>query len=522
MRTLFALCLLFLFTGLAQAQSTDSAPSPHHAGFNDYFQNLENRGTITGKVLNLPDSVDREKLIGYAAVALNVKDQKELTATVAPDGTFNIELPQSVPVQEVWFWLGDKFYTALAVHSTVHIEMDYAQLIATGSNQWTHPAVTFSGPDAVLCDVRGRKIAEEKKTGIGFIPVITERGLSTPQKLAKLDSVMLLLQASDEKLLAGRSKEAADIINHQRLTEYLSLINVLYWNEPLPSVLLKRYLAHSPMMVSNRTRDFYQYFTTNLLNEVGRSVAKQLNISQQEASGHPMTVENFLERVNSSYSPERADLLKLYLSHDDPVINLSILESVLPTISVPWCKASIRKQLDIQRIELAQLQKSLSAKINIIDKKELGEGLGHLDFSAELYKSDASSGQELLDQLRGAFPGKAIYLDLWAVWCGPCIQQMPFSKKAHEAAAGLPIEFVYLCTESGGDQEKWQNLIASNKVPGTHLFVPEAPHNELLKLLLGRGYPTYVLIQPDGTVVHDVPRPSELDREKLERLLEGK
>lgn len=521
MRFLYLLVCILLYVGNSFAQTSTTMPSPHHPEFNDYYLNPENRATITGKVLNLPDSVDREKLIGYAAVALHQDDQKELSTVINPDGTFTIELPFSVPVQEVWFWLGEKFYTALIVKSGLHIEMDYAALAASGSNYWTHPSVTFSGPDEVLTDVRGKQIATSKETGLEFIPIMMERGLSSKQKITKLDSVLALLQASDEDLLQGRNEQASIIIHNERLTEYLSLLNVVFWNEPMPEKLLERYLAHSPVIVSNRSRDFYKYFTASQLAATKRTVMDQLQITHLEATANPVTTNRFLEKVDSTYSPARADLMKLYLEHDDPLINMTMMEAAVASMTVPWCKASSNARLEIQRQEVNQLNESLAGKIEIISPKELGESLGYLDFGAKLYGANATSGQALLDQLRGVFHDKAIYLDLWAVWCGPCIQELPFSKKAHEAAGALPIEFVYLCTESGGNEEQWQNLIAGHQVPGTHLFVPEAPHNELLKLLLGRGYPTYVLIKPDGTVVHDVPRPSELDREKLERLLGG-
>lgn len=42
---------------------------------------------------------------------------------------------------------------------------------------------------------------------------------------------------------------------------------------------------------------------------------------------------------------------------------------------------------------------------------------------------------------------------------------------------------------------------------------------ELMKLFSGRGYPTYVLLLPDGTVQLDVPRPSQLDKDKMTELI---
>lgn len=494
-------------------------PSPHHPEFNDYYLNPDNRGTITGRVLNLPSTIDRKNLISSSAVPMQQDDYTQLNATVAKDGTFSIKLPFSVPTQEVWFWMGDLFYTAILVRSTVHIEMDYAALAASGGKRWVHPAVDFSGPDKDLAAIRGKQIETGEIRKVDFFTTMRDRSGSTAEKQARLDSVLVLLQDLDEELLKGCDEECAQIIRNERLTEYLAVSSTLYWKESMPAALRERYLAHNPNAVSNRGTDFHGYFSTSILFEARREVKDKLSVSNMEAFSHPLTITIFLEKVDKAFSPARADLLKLYLEFKDPVANLAMLETVEKTMTVPWCKARLTSKLEKRRAEVKELATRLTNKVDIIEKVDLGTSLGHLSFGADLYASEAATGQALLDQLRGVFLGKAIYLDLWAVWCGPCIQELPFGKKAHEAAADLPIEFVYLCTESGADQEKWQNLIASHQVPGTHLFVPEAPHSELMKLLSARGYPTFVLIKPDGTVVHDVPRPSGLDRENLEGLL---
>ena len=31
------------------------------------------------------------------------------------------------------------------------------------------------------------------------------------------------------------------------------------------------------------------------------------------------------------------------------------------------------------------------------------------------------------------FKGKVVYVDVWAPWCGPCVEQIPYAKKLHSA-----------------------------------------------------------------------------------------
>jgi hypothetical protein len=96
---------------------------------------------------------------------------------------------------------------------------------------------------------------------------------------------------------------------------------------------------------------------------------------------------------------------------------------------------------------------------------------------------------------------------------------MPHSAKLDGAAEGLPLELVYLRTDSGGSEERWRSSIASHQVGGTHIYVPKKAHSELMKLFNGRCFLTYVLLQADGTGKLDVARPWGLNRQTLEALL---
>lgn len=515
--------LLFLYLcsfGGTNAQTTSALPSPHSPAFNAYFQDPANRPVVEGRILNLPAGINRDSLIGYAAVALPDSEQQQLLATVAADGSFTIELPFSNPVQEVWFWQGDNFYAALLVRTRLIIELDYAQLTASESNQWLHPGVAYSGPDGSLTRARNQQIVTEKTAGLNMHLALMKPGKSSAEKQLLLDSLYRKAQQLDDEVVAGLAQADAAILRNDRTTQYFGLSNVIYWNEPMPEAHREGYLAHEPLVVSNSVHDFYNYYAAFLKNEARQRVEKEFDLSGLEAAGHPMATDYFLEKVDRDFDPARADLLKLFLEDKDPVLNAEILDKSLATMTTPWCRAVQQRIYARRQAELAKLTASLATKVDIVDKKELGAAIGSLDFGADLYvPSKDLSGEQLLAKIRGAFPGKALYLDFWAVWCGPCLGELPFSAKLHAATHDLPVEYLYLCTEGGGNQEKWQNLIANHQVGGTHLFVSEPAPGELMKLFSGRGYPTYVLLLPDGTVKLDVDRPSQLDRDKLAGLI---
>ena len=142
------------------------------------------------------------------------------------------------------------------------------------------------------------------------------------------------------------------------------------------------------------------------------------------------------------------------------------------------------------------------------------------EFGAKLYQPKGDmTGQRVMDELRAAFPGKAVYLDIWAVWCQPCLAEFPASKKLHAEAHDLPVEFVYLCTSAGGTATRWNSLVRQNRVPGTHIYLDRRVHEQVMQLLQTNAFPTYALLKTDGSTTRDARRPSNASRSYLERAI---
>jgi len=142
------------------------------------------------------------------------------------------------------------------------------------------------------------------------------------------------------------------------------------------------------------------------------------------------------------------------------------------------------------------------------------------DFGARLYQPSASlSADQVLETIQRAFPEQSIYLDLWATWCKPCIGEFPDSKRLHGETQGLPVVFVYLCTATGGTPERWRSIINYGKLPGTHVYLSRSVHSAVMEKLETDYYPSYVVLSPDGDVKYDVRRPSQLNRNRMERLI---
>jgi thiol-disulfide isomerase/thioredoxin len=106
-----------------------------------------------------------------------------------------------------------------------------------------------------------------------------------------------------------------------------------------------------------------------------------------------------------------------------------------------------------------------------------------------------SEGKEVsLKSLRG----RVVMLDFWATWCGPCKMAMPGVQKIYEHFKGKPVDvFGANCWERSGPEG------AIKYVKDKGYTYPQLLGADKLATQFGvRGIPTFVIIGPDGKVLH--------------------
>lgn len=120
-------------------------------------------------------------------------------------------------------------------------------------------------------------------------------------------------------------------------------------------------------------------------------------------------------------------------------------------------------------------------------------------------------------------PQKVLYIDVWATWCKPCIDNMFYSKILMNHFEGQDIEFVYVCFN---EQKEAQPIIQKYGIErGRHYFMNTEETDAFLKrfrLLSNCGIPYYLLVNKDGIIVdygtYLSPK-SAITKHKIEQLL---
>ncbi|RPD93039.1 TlpA family protein disulfide reductase [Aureibaculum marinum] len=108
------------------------------------------------------------------------------------------------------------------------------------------------------------------------------------------------------------------------------------------------------------------------------------------------------------------------------------------------------------------------------------------------------------------FKGKYVYVDVWATWCAPCIQQIPALKQLHKDYEGKNLEIVSLSIDKMEDKEKWKNMVAEKNLTGTQIMADNEWHSDFVKSYGITGIPRFILIDPEGNIVdNNAPRPTD-------------
>jgi thiol-disulfide isomerase/thioredoxin len=93
------------------------------------------------------------------------------------------------------------------------------------------------------------------------------------------------------------------------------------------------------------------------------------------------------------------------------------------------------------------------------------------------------------------FKHKAIFLNFWATWCGPCLGEMPSIDKLarNPRLQGKNIEFV--CVSTDESTEAVRQYVAGKNWSMTILRTGQVP-----SVFLSEGLPTTIVIAPDGRI----------------------
>lgn len=100
--------------------------------------------------------------------------------------------------------------------------------------------------------------------------------------------------------------------------------------------------------------------------------------------------------------------------------------------------------------------------------------------------------------------GKAVYLDVWATWCGPCCEEIPYMEKLAARFKNDPrIQIVSISVDA--NRKAWENKLKEDKPEWKQYLM-----KKFCNLYNINGIPRFMMFDKKGRIITvDAPRPSD-------------
>jgi len=299
------------------------------------------------------------------------------------------------------------------------------------------------------------------------------------------------------------SKSFRDLINAKIRYQYLS--NILsypllktnkYGINPVPNVMLET-IKQIDIQNSKAYIDAsYRAFINNYVNYYG---LKKHNFSDELDANELMLTKFYIAREELKEQPLLYIWSKLLINDFDGI--------------TPSLTGNLYRQVEYEEnskeyasIVIDDIEEWMNTVIaeEKEDKKEKTKKPKESEYDLGLI--DEAGNPVLLED----FAGKVVYIDFWASWCGPCRQQMPYSKKLHHKFDKKQHkELVFLYISIDNTETAWKGAMKKLGVEGNHVYSPGGWRSKAAQTFRISGIPRYMLVDKDGVIVKpNAPRPS--------------
>jgi thiol-disulfide isomerase/thioredoxin len=542
-------CVLFFMLSLSatiQSQIPANAVALEDAAFNEVFAK-RSIPSVTGKLLNIPAEELKNLTIGYTLVTPFTERQSRRTVSAQPDGSFRLELDYAFPYQQIWFEIGNLFYACLYANEDLVVELDMQKLRAAKKRvSFNGDGVRYLGTDGALNlylnSYHLYKKPENLRLWRKISDLVNSRTMEADSILPEYNKLFDTLKNLEDNYIAANPSPYKWIVENDRMSEYYSEICGKYWGKTMPDTLWQKMKTHKSYLVSNSSTGLYKSMAGYIgalpgarvsvswkdvallpdLDAAEKALIDSLRDSEKMKPAYPYTTENIMkwakqllprlqriafmrsldksiESIDRMFSPAKADFLKLQLNTSKDINDQKVaLEHTLRSMHTSWCTVVLKKEYKHATDKIAEINKTLASSAGGTQHTSFGKPLMETPFGASMYKASGINVIDFLANLKQSFAGKAIIIDLWATWCGPCLAEFPHGKKLQEASTDLPVVFVYLCTINGSTESKWKSTVADLKQPGIHILIDEKLDADLASFFSFTGYPGHAFIDKTG------------------------
>ena len=214
------------------------------------------------------------------------------------------------------------------------------------------------------------------------------------------------------------------------------------------------------------------------------------------------------------------DLTNASREKDDSITNIWMKQQMDILPSLPVDAATIRTLLGISETamirkdfpymeQLKEVEKTFAARApkgfenqlaeihSYVYAKDEQQIAGELAGNESVFfkKYDDVAPENILQTILDNYKGKAVLIDMWATWCGPCRAGHKTMAPMKEQMKGQNVQFIYIASPSS-PPTTWLEMIKD--IDGDHYYLTEEQNHYILQHFESSGIPTYAIYDTKG------------------------
>lgn len=385
-------------------------------------------------------------LVGHGANNISNAD----TVRIASDGSFSYSRKMENPEIGFLYVPNKAFYALVMINGTK------TQLKA---NPDTPDTYTFTGD-----------LEAAEKFYINTSKILNEQSATTYPSFGEMQRI---LKASSDSLEQAAEKIspkefAALVMNDVKMSQSTAALNYIYQ-------------LHDANKASDSDADYNRYMEALDMNDAEQAFAyvkwKEECVNQ---GGHTSYVRMLDVAQNKISDPETQEKVVMDLMENYFNVCDSDLEAVYQK-ALPMIKDAKKKEW-VDHMYNAN--------------KKLIPGADAIDCQLE----DINGKTIKLSDLYG----KVLYLDIWATWCGPCCEEIPYMEKLAQHFKG-DNRIVPISISVDRKKKDWSAKLKADKPEWSQYLCPD--FTDLYGIA---GIPCFILIDTKGKIITTkAPRPSD-------------
>lgn len=385
-------------------------------------------------------------LVGHGANNISNAD----TVRIASDGSFSYSRKMENPEIGFLYVPNKAFYALVMINGTK------TQLKA---NPDTPDTYTFTGD-----------LEAAEKFYINTSKILNEQSATTYPSFGEMQRI---LKASSDSLEQAAEKIspkefAALVMNDVKMSQSTAALNYIYQ-------------LHDANKASDSDADYNRYMEALDMNDAEQAFAyvkwKEECVNQGGPTSYVRMLDVAQNKISDPETQEKVvmDLMKNYFNVCDSDLE-AVYQKALPMIK----DAKKKEWVD----HMYNANKKLIPEADAIDC-QLEDINGKTIKLSDLY-------------------GKVLYLDIWATWCGPCCEEIPYMEKLAQHFKG-DNRIVPISISVDRKKKDWSAKLKADKPEWSQYLCPD--FTDLYGIA---GIPCFILIDTKGKIITTkAPRPSD-------------